>query len=527
MSDQADPELEKHKRRVQRAWQEQSGLKAIFEDVYTYCLPFRRGNISKQTADRVFDMTSMLGSMYSAQNLKNDLSPPGQDRIALEPGPLAKKQVRGREMQTYERALRGIADDVNPHFNAGDFDTALEEACVDLLIGRAGIMPIRGRAGGNPVRFVCIPTERLAIQSDVFGQLTLISWRQEAKAEQIADAFPQGDFDDDFMKTIKDNPDSDQILFQDFERLPSGRWRMRVYCERSKRFILQQLYRSQPVAVPYYFQTPGDVLGGGPLTYALPSIKTLNKAQELALRAGAMQLLGIWGYRAGGTFNPDTVRLGAGEFWPMLSTGGVLGPDVQRLDPATGRLDIARMLIDGMRDDIKQALFDNRLPRQQGTPVSAQEIVARLRENAKANIGAFGRIWRGLMPVLTPRITEILYEAGLVEFPLSANELLAEIRPLSPMQQAIDASRLQSTINYFDMVQAVAGPESVDEHIKVDTVLKETRRVLAIPDGWAPSADERNQLRQAKAQQQAAITAAQFALEAQKVAPEQPAGVMI
>jgi hypothetical protein len=44
--------------------------------------------------------------------------------------------------------------------------------------------------------------------------------------------------------------------------------------------------------------------------FALPTIKTVNKAQELTLKAAAIQLLGIWGFRAGGTFNPDTVRLG-------------------------------------------------------------------------------------------------------------------------------------------------------------------------------------------------------------------------
>ena len=43
--------------------------------------------------------------------------------------------------------------------------------------------------------------------------------------------------------------------------------------------------------------------------FALPTVKTQNKAQELALKAFAIQMLGIWAYRSGGTLNPDT------DFW--------------------------------------------------------------------------------------------------------------------------------------------------------------------------------------------------------------------
>jgi hypothetical protein len=66
-----------------------------------------------------------------------------------------------------------------------------------------------------------------------------------------------------------------------------------------------------------YHRVPGEPYGRGPILLALPTIKTLNKAVELTLKAAAIQMLGIWGYRPGGSFNPDTVRLGPGEIWPM------------------------------------------------------------------------------------------------------------------------------------------------------------------------------------------------------------------
>ena len=86
-----------------------------------------------------------------------------------------------------------------------------------------------------------------------------------------------------------------------------------------------------------YFRVAGETRGRGPITLALPSIKTVNKAQELALKSAAIQMLGIWGYRANSGFNPDTAAQQPGSFWAMQSTGGILGPDVTRLDPAAGR----------------------------------------------------------------------------------------------------------------------------------------------------------------------------------------------
>jgi len=521
------PELARQEGKAKRAWGQREPFEHHLTDVYTYCLPMRRGSIAKQSADRLFDMTSTIGAMYSAQNLKNDISPPGQLRVEMEAGPLARRLGSADEVKAYDRRLSLLSEEIDPFFQIGDFDTALEETCVDLMIGMGAIMPVKG-SRDKPVIFCNIPADRIATLRDVHGQLTFASWKQAATLEAIEAAFPKGTYSAEFRRALKEKPEESVDLWQNFERLPSGQWSMAVYTSNHcDDLILTQVYRTQPLAVPTYFQDPGNPFGGGPLLYALPSIKTLNKAQELAVRSAAVQLLGIWGYRAGGTFNPDMVRVGAGEFWPMMSTGGVLGPDVQRLDPASGRLDVARMVVEGMRDDIKQVLFDNRLPRDRGTPKSASEIVARIQESARANIGAFGRISRALMPVIVPRVAEILFEAGYIEFPLSINEMLVTVRTRSPMQEALDAGRLQSSLNYFDLVQAVAGPEAADEHLKADLFLGAARKVLNVPLDWVPDDEEKAGLRKAKADQQAAVTAAQFALEAQKAAPEQPAGALI
>ncbi|WP_196301745.1 hypothetical protein, partial [Streptococcus pneumoniae] len=79
-------------------------------------------------------------------------------------------------------------------------------------------------------------------------------------------------------------------------------------------------------------------------------------AVELTLKAAAIQMLGIWGYRPGGAFNPDTARLAPGAFWPMSSTGGVMGPEVARVDTAAGRVDVGQLISSELRLQVQAAM---------------------------------------------------------------------------------------------------------------------------------------------------------------------------
>ncbi|MCZ4076311.1 portal protein [Agrobacterium sp. LMR679] len=87
---------------------------------------------------------------------------------------------------------------------------------------------------------------------------------------------------------------------------------------------------------------------------------------------------------------------------------------MQRLDPASGSMNVAQMLIGDLQGQIKQAMFDTRLPEYEGTPRSASEMTARLQQRANIHIGAFGRLVREIMPVVVPRAAEILMEFGML-----------------------------------------------------------------------------------------------------------------
>jgi hypothetical protein len=224
-------------------------------------------------------------------------------------------------------------------FLTGEFDTAMHETCVDLAAGFGGLLMLRGTTSA-PVRFVNIAADEIAIEPGPYNDLAAIFWRTKMTRRQIRAAFPDGYFDAKFLAGDNVSPDEELDFRQEFVKLPDGRWQFVAYADVCETPIVTASMRTQPLAVPRYYRVPGEAYGRGPVLLALPTIKTLNKAMELTLKSAAIQMLGIWGYRPGGAFNPDTVRVAPGAFWPMGSTGGVLGPDVTRLDPAAGRIDV-------------------------------------------------------------------------------------------------------------------------------------------------------------------------------------------
>jgi hypothetical protein len=508
----------RQKSRADKAWELNSAWDRFYRDVYDYAIPQRRpGGQSnrKDLSDRIFDMTAPSAAMHLAGELQNRLfaGPP-----KLETGALAHQAIGDRGKEVLDRQLERTADFMYPFMQAGDLDTATHEMCIDLGVGTGVLIPLRGTPD-QPIIFHAPPADEIAVMGDAFGRQNLISWKRTVTREGVIEAFPRGNFTKEFRDGAVSKPNEELTLYQDFWRLPDGRWQFAAYLERDndQQFIEQETTFTKPIAVAPYYRVPGEMRGRGPLLLALPSIKTLNKAQELALRAAAIQMLGIWAYRAGGTFNPDTVRVGAGQFWPMQSTGGILGPDVQRLDPASGRMDVSRLVIEGMRDQVREALMDNRLQPSQGTPRSASEVAGLIRQNARVHLNGFSRLWRSIHPVIVPRCAEILNSFGYLGGLMNFNELLVSVSVRSPITAQMKADELMNLAQYIEMIVATFGPQRLEEFAFADEIEGTMADALQVPKRMRTDSDQREAIRQRQQQEK---EQAQLAEMAQAAAPQ-------
>jgi len=517
------------RQRADRAWSLNSVWDNIYADAYDFAIPNRRpGGAThvKPVGDRLFDMTAPTSAMHLAGTLQRLLF---SSAPQLAPGALVRQALatEGRngalKLQKLERDLERTGEFIYPFMEAGDLDTSTSEMCIDLGVGTGVLIPMKGTPE-QPVIFFAPPADECAFLGDAYGRITLMSWRRLAEREAILAAFPKGQFSEAFRQAAKTNPNSEVTLYQDFWKKPDGRWCFGAYLDQQcDGWITSETYRTKPFASPRYYRVAGEMRGRGPILLALPSIKTVNKAQELALKAAAIQMLGIWGYRANSGFNPDTAAQSPGSFWAMQSTGGILGPDVMRLDPAAGRLDVASMVIEGMQQQIRDAMMDTRLAADTGTPKSASEIAARMQQGSQVHLGGFMRMWREVHPDIIPRVAEILSDFGYLRGLMDFNQLLVSVAVKSPMAAALNAEKVANIARYAELMASLVGPQKLPEHLILDEAGDDIADGMMISKRLVPDMEARQQMRQQAAQQEQAMMAAQMA---EKAAPQVAGGMM-
>lgn len=469
-------DLKAHKKRAAKAWADRDLWQKFYDDAYEFAIPYRRpasrAGKAQNRIERVFDATAIESSFRAAGQLHGDLFPP--DFFKLAPGPITKLATPPDELTAMKKQLQDISTIVSAFFQTGEFDMASSEMCIDLLVGTGSLFPVEGDSD-MPVRFVCIPFDELAIVVDAYGKVVLICWRSKLSRRAIADAFPEGTFDKTFNDNLATEPDAEIQIDQDFIYNPkTKKWDFVAYVGDCEQPVKRDVYKTQPMAVPRYHRVPGEPYGRGPILLALPTIKTLNKAVELTLKSAAIQMLGIYGYRPGGAFNPDTVRLGPGEFWPMQATGGVLGPDVVRMDAGAGKVDLGNLITQELRMQVQSMLGDDRLPDKGATPVSATEIMARMKRIQQNYMGAWARIVNEVHPVIVRRVIEILARKNIRGVPdINIDALLVKLDVLSPITQAVKAAAHSRIVDFIQLVTAVKGtPIAVDLIVKVDDALQ-------------------------------------------------------
>jgi hypothetical protein len=526
----SEDEFKAHKARCARAWRERQLWQTLYDEVYDYVIPYRRparslGVKGAQRVDKLYDNTAMVSAFAGAGRLQQDLF--SQPLFTFKIGPVAKKalqkgksaQARRTVLQEATRELESLAEDVRAFFVSGEFDNAANEMCIDLIAGTGALFPLEGD-DEDPIRFVCVPMDEIAIEADAYGGIAAIFWTTLLTRRQIMTAFKKARFPQMFTEAYGRDPDGEISIHQDWVK-EGKRWEFRVWIEEGaadNTIIASDSFMAQPGAITRYHKVPGEAYGRGPGMLALPTAKTINKAVELMLKAAAIQMLGIWAYRPGGAFNPSTARFAPGAFWPMNSTGGVIGPDVTRLDPASARMDVAQLITSELRLQLQAAMNDDRLPDKGATPVSATEVMARMKRVTQNYLGAYGRLVNDTIPPLVRRVMEILHKRKLIKTKIRIDTLLIAIDVQSPMASMMKAQGLSQVFEFLQIVASLKGPQAIELLVKLDDLLRDAAQRMGVPAEFVMTADETKAL-----EDKLAAAAAQMAA-AQQLAAQAPQG---
>jgi hypothetical protein len=448
-------------KRAERAERKRAMFAALMQDCYAFAMPERDGwtayGYGQERNQVVYDSTAVVACARFANRLQQALFPPQQrwSRLSLPP------DMAGAEAATeVQQDLEAATDIVFRHVHASNFDQAANEWAQDLAAGVGCLLVEDGRMGGRRprgprLRFQAVPSAMVAFDDGPHGTVEGVFYSQRMPARLLRRTYPDATNLPQSLAAAVDRDDDEDITLLQATTYDAERdgWAFEVLHKDEEARLVERRYRTCPWIVTRWTRAPGETHGRGPLTQALPDIRTLNKLRELMLKAASLGVGGVWTALDDGVLNPDTVRIEPGAIIPVRSNGGPAGPSLRPLD-FPGAPQLSEVLQDQLRTSIRQVLFDDPLPPEIQAGVTATEIIERIRR-FQADTGAFGRLQADAVTPLIVRIVDILEQAGEFAAPqfqglmdLLRNDAVRVVAtsPLAQAQDRADVQGLMSTL---------------------------------------------------------------------------------
>jgi len=498
-------------KRAEKARARLARYTALLQEVYRYAMPERdtlgRYAEGQERTQHIFDSTAVTGASRFANELVQSMFPPQQRWARL---------VRSEELvpsdedeaQALDAELARATDVIFAHLRQSNFDTAIVEAAHDLACGTMVLLVEHGRGGGRwaapLIRVQAVPVGAVALEDGPWGTVEAVFHDLRVTTRLITRLFPDARPSDRLSRLIASRPEDEVALTHCVTFEPNeAAWRMTVLA--GEDVLVERAYRTNPWIVVRWLRAPGEVYGRGPLTQTLPDIRTVNKAKELTLQNAALAIAGVYTAADDGVLNPFTVRIEPGAVIPVRSNGGPLGPSLDVLQ-RSGNFDLSQFVIQDLQRPIRAALFDNPLPPEIRSNVSAFEIAQRMSQYAR-DTGAFGRLNADGVGPLILRVVDILDEAGVL--PGVLKHMIADrvrVVPTSPLALLQDMADVNAVTQFMQIAAAIEpfAPGALRVALNVERTTPWLARKLAVPPELLTTQAERAAAAEQRQQAEAA-----------------------
>lgn len=521
-------------KRAERAEQKRAAFQALMQDCYAYAMPERDAwnayGYGEDRQVRVFDSTAIVATARFANRLQDALFPAQQRWARLSLPPALAANPKAQEVQQDLEQLSALTF---RHIHASNFDQAVNEWAQDLAAGVGCMLVEDGRlaqrrSAGPRLRFQAVPSALVAFDDGPQGNVEGVFFSQRVPARLLKRTYPDATgIPPSIAKMEREDPDKDLPLLQaTYFDAEDDTWRFEVLLRDTRARIVQRKYRTCPWIVTRWTRAPGESHGRGPLTQALPDIRTLNKLTELLLQSASLAVGGVWTGLDDGVLNPDTVRILPGMIIPVASNGGARGKSLMPLE-FPGSFQLSEIMQDKLKTTIRQILFDDPLPPEIKAGLTATEVTERVRRFQR-DTGAFGRLQTDAVMPLVARVLDILDQAG--EFADqrfrgvmdAVKSDAVQITATSPLAQAQEQTDVQAVMQVVGGLLAAgpAGEAMMRSAINLERAGRFVAERAGVPHQLIPTDAE------LEAQTQADQAAREEAMLAQSPAAAQVAGAV-
>ena len=484
-SDKASKILKKYKeaQNIKDYWKDK------FEEAYEYCLPNRESfydeSPGQKRSDKIFDETAVVGVQEFASRLQAGITPTFARWADFQAG----SEIPPEQKSFINLELDKITDYVFQVLQQSNFNQEIHEAFMDLAIGTGVILVEEGDAV-NPIKFTSVPLTRVCLNNGPDGKIDTIYRTRMCKPDEINILYPKAKLPENFdplkqKKKIKLIEAIYKVYEDNVEK-----YKFCVVMENPKAVLLEDYYEgegSNPYLVFRWNKASGEVYGRGPVFNAMGAIKTCNLTIELILQNAQMSVSGVYTYEDDGVINPDNISLVPGSLIPVAPGSRGLLP-IQ----AASNFDVAQLVLNDMRQNIKKALYMEALGRPEGTPMTATEVSERMADLSRQIGSSFGRLQSELITPLLKRIIRILSKQGRIDIP-KVNGREVKIAPRSPLAQAQHLQDVADVTRFNEIIAGTFGPQMINLIVDQNETAKYLAEKMNLPEKLIRDEQEQKQ----------------------------------
>ena len=441
-----------------------------FEEAYEYCLPNRESfyeeSPGQRRTDKIFDETAVVGVQEFASRLQAGIVPTFARWADFQAG----VEIPEDQKPQVNLELDQITDYVFEVIQSSNFNQEIHECFMDLAVG-TGCMLVEEGDAVNPIKFTSVPLPKVCLMNGPDGKVDTIYRTRKVKPEHIMILYPEAVY---------------KVYEQNVEK-----YKFCVVLKEMKEIIFEEIYKgegSNPYLVFRWNKASGEVYGRGPIFNAIGAIKTCNLTIELILQNAQMSVSGVYTYEDDGVINPDNIALVPGSLIPVA-------PGSRGLNPisAASNFDVAQLVLQDMRQNIKKALYMETLGRPEGTPMTATEVAERMADLSRQIGSSFGRLQSELIHPLLKRIIRILSAQGRIELP-KVNGREVKVAARSPLAKAQHLQDVADVNRFNEILAGTFGPQMINIIMNQNEVAKYIAGKMNLPEKLIRDQEEQQQI---------------------------------
>lgn len=465
-----------------------------FEEAYEYTMPGRESfyeeSPGQKRTDRIFDETAVVGIQEFASRLQAAMIPTFGRWMHLKSGVEIPLDLSPR----IDKELDDITNYIFEVLHNSNFNQEVHEAFMDCAIGTGCLLVNEGTAS-NPIVFNSIPLPHITLNSGPDNRIDCIYRKRFMHINDIKVLYPKAELDEQLIAIMANQPNQKVTVIEgtmrNYSDVNKEVYDYVVCVQDYENIILQDQFEgagSNPFITFRWNKASGEVYGRGPVFNAMAAIKTTNLTVELILENAQMNISGIYQLEDDGVINTDNIALVPGTIIPVA-------PGSRGLQPinGAGRFDVAQLVLDDMRNNIRKALYMDTLGPTKGTPMSATEVAERMADLSRQIGSSFGRLQSEFIQPLVKRIIYILKKQGKITIPSLDNKEI-KIIPESPLSRAQFEQDIADINRFNATIGQTFGPQVLNLIVKQEEVARYLAEKMNLPEKLIRDSAEQQQV---------------------------------